>query len=391
MACLKILKQEIKTIQSVFPKDHERFQIISASVDELNCKFVDKDGKKYEINASITETYPSTPPIWFAESDEPSVLNAVKILSDTSGDDNRVIRQVEILLRELCRLNSIPEPVDLEKLKIDPNSLSSEPSTSKTVAEEVVADEVPAEDGSDVDTEDEASEHDDDLDEDLDEESKTKKMKTEDMDAEGLAAWKKLQENRRKNISNKASLANSQATDRLMKELRDIYRSDSFKKKLYTVELVNDSLYKWNVGIKSTDPDSPLTKDLERLKESGGGDRILLEILFDSMYPFVPPFVRVVEPLMTGGFVTPGGAICMELLTKQGWSSAYAMEALIMQILATMVKGNARVRRFDNTKPPSNRNNPNFRYTLYGAVRSFGDVEKMHRDRGWYTPPNEEG
>lgn len=40
------------------------------------------------------------------------------------------------------------------------------------------------------------------------------------------------------------------ATDRLMKELRDIYRSDSFKKKkMYSVDLVNDSLYDWNVKI----------------------------------------------------------------------------------------------------------------------------------------------
>jgi len=46
---------------------------------------------------------------------------------------------------------------------------------------------------------------------------------------------------------------------------------------------------------------------------------------------------------MTGGYVLLGGAICMELLTKQGWSSAYTVEAVIMQIAATFVKGKARV------------------------------------------------
>ena len=60
-------------------------------------------------------------------------------------------------------------------------------------------------------------------------------------------------------------------------------------------------------------------------------------------YPFEPPFVRVVHPLMTGGYVLLGGAICMELLTKQGWSSAYTVEAVIMQIAATFVKGKARI------------------------------------------------
>lgn len=33
----------------------------------------------------------------------------------------------------------------------------------------------------------------------------------------------------------------------------------------------------------------------------------------------------------------------MELLTKQGWSSAYTVEAVIMQIAATLVKGKARI------------------------------------------------
>lgn len=44
-----------------------------------------------------------------------------------------------------------------------------------------------------------------------------------------------------------------------------------------------------------------------------------------------------------------GGAICMELLTTQGWSSAYTVEAVIMQIAATLVKGKARI-QFGATK-----------------------------------------
>lgn len=53
--------------------------------------------------------------------------------------------------------------------------------------------------------------------------------------------------------------------------------------------------------------------------------------------------------LFLGGYVLVGGAICMELLTKQGWSSAYTVEALIMQIAATLVKGKARI-QFGATK-----------------------------------------
>ena len=73
------------------------------------------------------------------------------------------------------------------------------------------------------------------------------------------------------------------------------------------------------------------------------------------------------SPPIKHGFVLSGGAICMELLTKQvkrflstsykkgkssnlqGWSSAYSIESLILQIAATLVKGNATV-DFDNAK-----------------------------------------
>lgn len=156
-----------------------------------------------------------------------------------------------------------------------------------------------------------------------------------------------------------------------MKELRDIYRSDSFKRNIYSIELVNDSIYEWNIRLMSVDPDSPLHSDLLMLKEKEGKDSILLNIIFKETYPFEPPFVRVVHPIISGschlkpfvkqfqtnettlvcigGYVLLGGAICMELLTKQGWSSAYTVEALIMQISATLVKGKARI-QFGATK-----------------------------------------
>lgn len=54
MACLNTLKQEIRTLESIFTKNHERFQIVAASVDELSCRFIGNNGKKYEIHANIT-------------------------------------------------------------------------------------------------------------------------------------------------------------------------------------------------------------------------------------------------------------------------------------------------------------------------------------------------
>lgn len=79
------------------------------------------------------------------------------------------------------------------------------------------------------------------------------------------------------------------------------------------------------------------------LKEKEGKEAILLNMTFKDTFPFTPPFVRVVDPIISGGYVLIGGAICMELLTQQGWSSAYTIEAVIIQIAATLVKGKARI------------------------------------------------
>ena len=62
----------------------------------------------------------------------------------------------------------------------------------------------------------------------------------------------------------------------------------------------------------------------------------------------------MVHPVLHGGYVLDGGALCMELMTPQGWSSAYTIEAVIMQLSATLVKGKARI-KFD---APKVRNSP---------------------------------
>ena len=65
------------------------------------------------------------------------------------------------------------------------------------------------------------------------------------------------------------------------------------------------------------DPDSTLMQDIKKLKVSEDMDHILLHIVFDDKFPYSPPFVRIVKPVLNGGYVTAGGAICMELLTPQ--------------------------------------------------------------------------
>ncbi|KAI8033523.1 ubiquitin-conjugating enzyme E2 Q2 [Drosophila gunungcola] len=397
MACLNTLKQEIKTLEKIFPKNHERFQILNSSVDELLCRFIDKNGKRYDIHANITETYPSSPPVWFAESEETSVTNAVQILSNTNGRDNHVINQVGILLRELCRLHNVPLPPDIDNLALP---LQTPPPCASPLRceqrpggggagggggphgnEETDSDQEEIEDP--IGESEQESEGDEDLPLEMDDVRSTNKK--DDMEVEHLATLERLRQSQRQDYLKGSVSGSVQATDRLMKELRDIYRSDAFKKNMYSIELVNESIYEWNIRLKSVDPDSPLHSDLLMLKEKEGKDSILLNILFKETYPFEPPFVRVVHPIISGGYVLIGGAICMELLTKQGWSSAYTVEAVIMQIAATLVKGKARI-QFGATKALTQG-----QYSLARAQQSFKSLVQIHEKNGWFTPPKEDG
>lgn len=409
MACLNVLKAEIRSLESAFPKTHPRLQIVSASVDELTCKFVDPQGRKHTIHANITETYPSTPPVWFSESEDANVANALTSLADTSGLDNHLLYQVKLLLRQLCTLFGLALPK--ECFEITCSSPSDQPtaggssssgasaraatggslgeascSSSSGAVSNDAKDET-SEEESEEEEEMEDGEEDDDDDEeiplDMEEvEAASKKARQDDeIHSEHIQVLEKLKANQRRDYLKGTVSGSVQATDRLMKELRDIYKSPSFKSGAYQVELVNDSLYEWNVKIMRVDPDSPLAEDLKKLKEREGKDHILMSFMFKDTFPFDPPFVRVIHPVLRGGYVLDGGALCMELMTPQGWSSAYTIEAVIMQLSATLVKGKARI-KFDA---------PRGTYNLARAQQSFRSLVHIHEKSGWFTPPQADG
>jgi ubiquitin-protein ligase len=71
----------------------------------------------------------------------------------------------------------------------------------------------------------------------------------------------------------------------------------------------------------------------------------MIYVLFQGNFPFEPPFVRVIKPFIHCACVVSGGAFCMELLSHSGWSCAYCLESLIIQIAATLVEGEAYVER----------------------------------------------
>ncbi|XP_053569054.1 ubiquitin-conjugating enzyme E2Q-like protein 1 [Bombina bombina] len=163
---------------------------------------------------------------------------------------------------------------------------------------------------------------------------------------------------------------------RLMKELQDIRKlSDHF----ISVELVDDSLFDWNVKLHQVDKDSTLWQDMKETNT----ECILLNLTFPDNFPFSPPFMRVLSPRLENGYVLDGGAICMELLTPRGWSSAYTVEAVMRQFAASLVKGQGRIcRKAGKSKKAFSRKE---------AEATFKSLVKTHEKYGWVTPPVSDG
>ncbi|XP_072726276.1 ubiquitin-conjugating enzyme E2 Q2 isoform X3 [Mycteria americana] len=315
------LKAELKFLESIFDKDHERFRIVSWKLDELHCQFVllppppgssPQPPPPLTIHCNITESYPSSSPIWFVESDDPNLTSVLERLEDIKKSNTLLLQQLKRLICDLCRLYNLPQHPDVEMLD------QPLPAGQNGTTEEVTSEEEEEEDmGEDIE----------DLDHyDMKEEEPVDGKKSEDegIEKENLAILEKIRKNQRQDHLNGAVSGSVQASDRLMKELRDIYRSQSYKTGIYSVELVNDSLYEWHVKL---------------LK-----------------------------------YVLGGGALCMELLTKQGWSSAYSIESVIMQINATLVKGKARVQFGANKN----------QYNLARAQQSYKSLVQIHEKNAMF-------
>ena len=62
----------------------------------------------FTYHFKLQETYPNTPPVWFSESDEANIANALTSLSETNGLENHLLHQIRLLLRQLCTLYGLP-------------------------------------------------------------------------------------------------------------------------------------------------------------------------------------------------------------------------------------------------------------------------------------------
>ncbi|KAI0832972.1 hypothetical protein F5Y06DRAFT_186489 [Hypoxylon sp. FL0890] len=140
------------------------------------------------------------------------------------------------------------------------------------------------------------------------------------------------------------------------------------------------NMFQWIVELHSFEPTLPLAQDMK----AAGLTSIVLEIRFLSGFPMTPPFVRVVRPRFLpfmeggGGHVTAGGAMCMELLTNSGWSPAYSMESVLLQVRMAICSVDPKPARL-----PKN-GSLQGQYGIKEAVDAYLRAASSH---GWIVPP----
>ncbi|KAF6767814.1 hypothetical protein AHF37_03264 [Paragonimus kellicotti] len=377
MSCIRKLKDDQQALTQYFNDKHKVFRIISCTLDELSCKFI-YGQFTLEITGSLLGTYPRSPPIWFSDSDDPLITRIFDQLQNTEPVNYTLDRQVKMLVTQLCRYKHVDCPPELNTLCPDFNPDLPLPDSLSTSECGPQSPEVNS-DADDTGFEDEDVQLNDPFDDSTSSDERPEFDGISPQDAEQL---EKLKANRLQLCAESLTKGSIQSSDRLMKELREIYRSDSYKRGIFTVELQNDNLYDWKIRLYKVDEDSGLHKDLLALENYPQlENHIAFQFMFKESYPFEPPFVRIIYPVIENGYVLAGGAICMELFTKQGWSSAYNIESVIMQLAATLVKGRGRI----------NFTASNSQYSLRRAQLSYRGLVQIHEKSGWYTPPQADG
>jgi ubiquitin-conjugating enzyme E2 Q len=179
--------------------------------------------------------------------------------------------------------------------------------------------------------------------------------------------------------------ATPQASKTLQRELRDLLavqgKNDLADLGWYVNANLVQNLYQWIVELHSFPPETELAKDLKKK----GMTSVVLELRFGPTFPYAPPFVRVVRPRFVpfsaggGGHITMGGAMCMELLTNNGWNPASTIEAVLLQVRVALLNPNPVPARLDT------RNNSHMDYGIGEAVAAFRRACEAH---GWV--PSEE-
>lgn len=163
---------------------------------------------------------------------------------------------------------------------------------------------------------------------------------------------------------------NTPTAIRLIQDLKKMMKSKEDELGFRASPFGND-LFSWEVQLFKFDKGSDIEKDLQQYQKQTGRNYIQLQVSFPPDYPISPPFVRVIQPRFKfhTGRVTVGGSLCTDILTMEGWSAAYDIESLFINITSAIIDGKPRI-DFSNSTP----------YSIEEAKQAFVRVASDH---GW--------
>ncbi|XP_060583786.1 ubiquitin-conjugating enzyme E2 Q2-like [Ruditapes philippinarum] len=164
---------------------------------------------------------------------------------------------------------------------------------------------------------------------------------------------------------------NPTAFQRLVKDLKNM-KKEAHK---FGIEGTprGDNLFIWDVKLTGFSADTTLGKDIKKWAENHKREPVVyLEMQFPGDYPMAPPFVRVTRPRFKflTGHVTIGGSICMEMLTKSGWTPTNDIESILVQIRSEIMSD-------PNTRLDSNPDRE------YGEAEARDAFNRMVNRYGW--------
>ncbi|EXJ87931.1 hypothetical protein A1O1_04858 [Capronia coronata CBS 617.96] len=177
-----------------------------------------------------------------------------------------------------------------------------------------------------------------------------------------------------------ANITSTKALMRLLQEASDVQKKTPPAMLGWHIDYSGfNNMYQWIVELHSF----PLTLPLAQDMKAAGLTSIVLEMRFSSQFPFVPPFLRVVKPRFLsfaqggGGNVTEGGAMCMEVLTNNGWSAAQSIESLLLLV---------RMALLDEERPARLAKAGAGVSDTYGIAEAVEAYVRACRNHGWQVP-----
>lgn len=137
-----------------------------------------------------------------------------------------------------------------------------------------------------------------------------------------------------------------------------------------------EDLRVWTLRILTSGVDA--TSTLGKALRTAGAQAIEFEMVVPRGFPVEPPLLRAIRPRFGQGsfFVHQYGALCLEILSKQGWTPAMPLAQLGVQVKAMMSQGSGHILDLGTCGDPG----PDGRKQAWAVSRQ---IERSHQD--WNT------